>query len=97
MGVSSYQPLAKGKGWSQTASAARLCILGFTARWNQKEAGGKIPAQGTRTSLGTRHGMSLHFKTKSNKLRGQASVNDVGRWKDRGRSHGREEMVSNHG
>jgi hypothetical protein len=36
------------------------------ARWNLKEAGGKIPTRGTRTSSGIRHGMSLQFKTKSN-------------------------------
>lgn len=67
------------------------------ARWNLKEAGGKIPTRGTRTSSGTSHGMSLQNKAKSNQLHRHTSVNDAGTWKEsessyRGRSHGREEI-----
>ena len=67
------------------------------ARWNLKEAGGKIPTQGTRTSSGIWYGMSLQDKAKSNQLHGRTGVNDVGTWKEsklsyRGRSHGREEI-----
>ena len=41
--------------------------------------------------------MSLHDKTKSNKLHGHTSVNEAGTWDEsyssyRGRSHGREEI-----
>ncbi|WP_222708724.1 hypothetical protein, partial [Paenibacillus sp. N3.4] len=66
-------------------------------RWNLKEAGGKIPTRGTRTSSGIDYGMSLPYKTKSNQLHGHTSVNDAGTWKEsessyRGRSHGREEI-----
>jgi hypothetical protein len=66
-------------------------------RWNLKEAGDKIPTRGTRTSSGISYGMSLHNKTKSNKLHGHSNVNDVGTWKEsessyRGRSHEREEI-----
>ncbi|MCR8634708.1 hypothetical protein [Paenibacillus radicis (ex Xue et al. 2023)] len=67
------------------------------ARWNLKEAGGKIPTRGTRTTSGTGYGTSLLNKTKSNKLHGHTSVNGAGAWKEsessyRGRSHGREEI-----
>ena len=73
-----------------------------TVRWNLKEAGGKIPTQGTRTSLGIGYGMSLLNKTKSNLLHRRTSVDDVGTWNEsessyRGRSHGREEITLNHG
>lgn len=66
-------------------------------RWSLKEAGGKIPARGTRTSSGIWHGMSLQDKAKSNELHGHVSVNGAGTWKEsespyRGRSHGREEI-----
>lgn len=66
-------------------------------RWNLKEAGGKVPTRGTRIALGIRSGISLHNKTKSNKLHGHEDVDAAGTWDEsyasyRGRSHGREEM-----
>lgn len=72
------------------------------ARWNLKEAGGKILARGTRTSSGIGDGTSLPNKAKSNSLHGHPGVNDAGIWEEsessyRGRSHEREEMNSNHG
>ena len=71
-------------------------------RWNLKEAGGKVPTQGTQISSGAGYGMSLLPKTKSNLLHRHTSVNDVGTWNEsessyRGRSHGREEISLNHG
>ena len=68
------------------------------ARWNLKEAGGKVPAGGTRTSSGTSRRTSLHDKTKSHKLHGCDSVNDAGIWNEsvasyRGRSHRHVETV----
>ena len=63
-------------------------------RWNLKEASGKIPVGGTRTSSGTSCRTSLQHKTKSNKLSRYNSVNDADRWNEGyssylGRSHGR--------
>jgi len=63
-------------------------------RWNLKEAGGKFPVGGTRTSSGTSCRTSLLHKTKSNKLNRYNSVNDADIWKEGyssylGRSHGR--------
>jgi hypothetical protein len=69
------------------------------ARWNLKEAGGKIPNRGTRIASGIQSGMSLHDKTKSNKLHGHEDVNTAGTWDEsyasyRGRSHGRMKRIS---
>ncbi|MDP4128381.1 MAG: hypothetical protein Q8912_15800 [Bacillota bacterium] len=33
-------------------------------RWNLKEAGGKVPARGTRTASGAKRGVRLHIKLK---------------------------------
>ena len=56
----------------------------------------KVPARGTRTILGIQSGISLHDKTKSNKLHGHEGVDMAGIWDEgyvsyRGRSHGRVE------
>ena len=66
-------------------------------RWNLKEACGKFPVGGTRTSSGASCGTSLQYKTKSNKLSGYSSVNDADIWKEGyssylGRSHGRVDV-----
>ena len=69
-----------------------------SARWNLKEAGGKVPAGVTRTSSGMSRRTSLQHKTTSHKLHGCDSVNDAGIWNEgdasyRGRSPGRVETV----
>ncbi len=56
----------------------------------------KIPTRGTRIVSGIQSGMSLLYKTKSNKLHRHEDVNAAGIWGEgyvsyRGRSHGREE------
>ena len=51
-------------------------------RWNLKEAGSKVPTRGTRIVSGIRSGISLHNKTKSNKLHGHEDVNTAGTWDD---------------
>ncbi|MEI6753321.1 MAG: hypothetical protein WCK78_09125 [Paludibacter sp.] len=66
-------------------------------RWNLKEAGGKLPVGGTRTSLGTSCRTSLPYKTKSNKLSRYNRVDDADIWKGGyssylGRSHRRIDM-----
>ena len=68
------------------------------ARWNLKEAGGKVPTRGTRIVSGIQSGISLQNKTKSNKLHGHKDVNAAGAWDEsyapyRGRSHGRIERI----
>jgi len=68
------------------------------ARWNLKEAGGKVPTRGTRIVSGIQSGMSLLNKTKSNKLHGHKDVNVAGTWDEsyasyRGRSHGRMKCI----
>jgi hypothetical protein len=67
-------------------------------RWNLKEAGSKVPTRGTQIVLGIQSGMSLHNKTKSNKLHGHKDVDTAGTWDEgyvsyRGRSHGRKERI----
>jgi len=56
----------------------------------------KVSARGTRTALGIQSGMSLHNKTKSNKLHGHEDVDAAGIWDEgyvsyRGRPYGRME------
>jgi hypothetical protein len=85
MGAVSCQPLANSKGVHREG--------------NLKEAGGKVPAGVARTLLDTGRRMSLHNKTKSNKLNGCDSVNDAGIWNEsdsfyRGRSHRRVETAN---
>ena len=67
-------------------------------RWNLKEAGGKVPTRGTRIASGIQSGMSLLYKTKSNKLHRHEDVNAAGTWDEsyasyRGRSHGRMKRI----
>jgi len=71
-----------------------------SVRWNLKEAGGKFPVGGTRTSSGTSCRTSLQYKTKSNKLSRYNSVNDADIWKEGyssylGRSHRRINNTDN--
>ena len=85
MGAISCQPLAQGKGVSPAGG------------WNLKEASGKFPVGGTRTSSGTSCRTSLQHKTKSNKLSRYNSVNGADIWKKGyssylGRSHRRTEL-----
>ena len=84
MGAVSSQPLANGKGVHREG--------------NLKEAGGKIPVGGTRTSLVTICRTSLHDKTKSNILNGYKSENDADIWNEGyspylGRSHRRANVI----
>ena len=88
MGAISCQPLAQGKGVPPAGG------------WNLKEAGGKFPVGGTRTSSGTSCRTSLQYKTKSNKLSRYNSVNDADIWKEGyssylGRSHRRADVYIN--
>jgi len=85
MGAGSCQPLAKRKGVHREVESGGSVMS-------------KIPARGTRTILGIRSGMSLHDKTKSNKLHGHGDVDMAGIWEEsyasyRGRSHGRIKRV----
>ena len=80
MGAFSCQPLAQGKGVHREG--------------NLKEAGGKFPVGGTRTSLVTICRTSLLNKIKSHKLNGYKRENDADRWNEGyspylGRSHRR--------
>jgi len=66
------------------------------ARWNLKEAGGKVPTRGTRTLSGISDGDEFAIQNKVQKLHGHRSVNDAGTWNEgyspyRGRSHRRVE------
>ena len=65
-------------------------------RWNLKEAGGKVPARGTRTLSGISNGGEFAKQNETLKLHGHRSVNDAGIWNEgylsyHGRSHGRDE------
>ena len=66
------------------------------ARWNLKEAGGKVLVRGTRTALGAKHVDKTAKQVKVQKLHGHATVDAAGIWNEseasyRGRSHGRVE------
>jgi hypothetical protein len=81
MGAGSCQPLAKRKGVHREEESEGSVMS-------------KIPARGTRIVSGIRSGMSLHNKTKSNKLHRHEDVNTAGIWDEscvsyRGRSRGR--------
>ena len=85
MGAGSCQPLAKRKGVHREVESEGSVMS-------------KIPVRGTRIILGIRNGMSLHIKTKSNKLHGHEDVNMAGIWDEgyvsyRGRSHGHMERI----
>jgi len=86
MGAGSCQPLAKRKGVHREVESEGSVMS-------------KVPARGTRIVSGIRSGMSLLYKTKSNKLHGRGDVNTAGIWDEsyasyRGRSHGRMERIS---
>jgi hypothetical protein len=85
MGAGSCQPLAKRKGVHREVESEGSVMS-------------KFPDRGTRIVLGIRSGMSLPFKTKSNKLHGHEDVNTASIWDEsyvsyRGRSHGRREQI----
>ena len=85
MGAGSCQPLAKRKGVHREVESEGSVMS-------------KIPARGTRIVLGIRSGMSLPFKTKSNRLHGHGDVDTAGIWDEsyasyRGRSHGRMKRI----
>jgi len=85
MGAGSCQPLAKRKGVHREVESEGSVMS-------------KIPARGTRIVSGIRSGISLPYKTKSNKLHGHEGVNTAGIWDEsyasyRGRSHGRMERI----
>jgi len=85
MGAGSCQPLAKRKGVHREVESEGSVMS-------------KIPARGTRIVSGIRSGMSLRYKTKSDKLHGRGDVNAAGIWEEsyasyRGRSHGRRERI----
>ena len=85
MGAGSCQPLAKRKGVHREVESEGSVMSKFSAR-------------GTRIVSGIRSGMSLRYKTKSNKLHGHGDVNTAGIWDEsyapyRGRSHGRIERI----
>lgn len=66
------------------------------ARGNLKEAGGKIPTRGTRTSSGIPDGDEFAKQNEILKLHGRWGVNDAGTWNEgylsyHGSSHGRTE------
>jgi len=67
-----------------------------TARWNLKEAGGKVPTRGTRTSSGICNADKVATQTEVQKLHGRCGVNGAGTWNEsylpyHGRSHGHVE------
>jgi hypothetical protein len=67
-----------------------------TVRWNLKEAGGKIPTRGTRTSSGVLSQGEAAKQVETQKLSRCGTVNDAGTWNEsessyRGRSHGQVE------
>lgn len=70
-----------------------------TAKWNLKEAGGKIPTRGTRTSSGLfLQGKAAEQVKAQIAIRMWKKVNGAGAWKEsessyRGRSHGQVETV----
>ncbi len=85
MGAGSCQPLAKRKGVHRKVESEGSVMS-------------KIPARGTQIVLGIRSGMSLPYKTKSNKLHGHGDVYTAGIWDEgyvsyRGRSHGRMKQI----
>lgn len=68
-----------------------------TARWNLKEAGGKVPARGTRTLSGRSCVDELANQSEVPRLHGHNTVNGAGRWNEslvpyHGRSHGRADV-----
>ena len=67
-----------------------------TVRWNLKEAGGKVPTRGTRTSSGVFSQGEVAKQAEAQKLSGCENVNGAGTWNEsessyRGRSHGQAE------
>ena len=67
-----------------------------TAKWNLKEAQGKIPARGTRILLGRKCVDELTKQSEVQRLHGHRTVNGAGIWNEglssyHGRSHRRVE------
>ena len=70
-----------------------------TAKWNLKEAGGKVPARGTRTLSGKSCEDELAEQSEVQRLHGRSTVNGAGIWNEglssyHGRSHRRVETNS---
>ena len=68
------------------------------ARWDLKEAGGKVPARGTRTLLGRSCTDELAIQSEVQRLHGYNTVDGAGIWNEGlssycGRSHRRAETV----
>jgi hypothetical protein len=85
MGAGSCQPLAKRKGVHREVESEGSVMS-------------KVPARGIRIVLGILSGMSLSYKTKSNKLHRHGDVDAAGIWDEsyasyHGRSHGRIERI----
>ena len=83
MGVDGCQPLAKRKDVHGDVESEGNVIS-------------KVPARGIRIASGVQSGMSLQYKTKSNKLHGYEDVNVADMWDEScgsccGRPYGRAE------